>query len=118
MLEADTSSLSLPPCHPRTWTSHYNVEIHAKDTNARIVSRTQIDVLLNTETEVTSFREVAAAELILLDLQPTLQNFLSLGATDGDVNGDFFVTADTERAHGVACFGGDGGLTGKLFEDL
>ena len=42
----------------------------------------------DTEAEVTRLAEVALAELVFLDLEATLKNLLSLGAADGDVNGD------------------------------
>lgn len=81
--------------------SHAAVEVHAVDTDAGVVLDTQIDVLADTEAEVTGLREVALPELVLLDLQATLEDLLSLGATDGDVDGDLFVTADTEGTDGV-----------------
>lgn len=104
--------------HPGARASHHDVEVHTEDTDTGVVSGTQIDVLLDTETEVSSLREVSAAQLVLLDLQATLQDLLSLGATDGNVDGDLFVPSNTECSDGVAGFRGDGGLTGELFEDL
>jgi hypothetical protein len=59
-------------------------------------------VLGDTETEVAGLGEVALAELVLLDLEATLEDLLGLGATDGDVDGDLLVTADTEGTDGVA----------------
>lgn len=59
-------------------------------------------MLGDTEAEVASLGEVALAQLVLLDLQATLENLLSLWAADGDVNGDLLVTTDTEGADGVA----------------
>ena len=59
-------------------------------------------MLGDTETEVAGLGEVALAELVLLDLEATLEDLLGLGATDGDVNGDLLVTADTEGTDGVA----------------
>lgn len=82
--------------------SHAAVEIHSVDTNRRVVLDTEIDVFADTETKVASLGEVALAELVLLNLQPTLQDFLGLGATDGDVNGDLLVTTDTEGTDGVS----------------
>lgn len=81
---------------------HAAVEVHAVDTDAGVVLDTQIDVLGDTEAEVAGLGEVALPQLILLDLQATLQNLLGLGATDGDVNGDLLVTTDTEGTDGVA----------------
>jgi hypothetical protein len=82
--------------------SHASIEIHAVDTNSGVVLDSQIDVLADTETEVASLREVALSELIFLDLQSTLQDFLGLRATDSDVNSDLLVTTDTEGSDGVS----------------
>lgn len=120
--------------------AHAAVEVHAVDTNRRVVLDAQVDVLRDTETKVASLGEVALAELVLLDLEATFENLLGLGATDGNVNGDFFVTTDTESTDGVAglafdevlvsvfCYpqsfarGGkrtvDGGLTAQLLKHL
>jgi hypothetical protein len=59
-------------------------------------------VLADTEAEVAGLGEVALAELVFLDLETTLEDLLGLGATDGDVDGDLFVTADTEGTDSVA----------------
>jgi hypothetical protein len=85
-----------------TGAGHAAVEVHAVDTNRRVVLDTEIDVLGDTESEVAGLGEVALAELVLLDLEATLENLLGLGATDGDVDGNLFVTADTEGTDGVA----------------
>lgn len=77
------------------------IEIHSVDTDRGVVLDTEIDVFADTETEVTGLREVALAEFVFLDLEATLENFLSLGATDGDVDSDLFVTTDTEGSDGV-----------------
>ena len=88
--------------------------------NARVVLDAQIDVLADSESEVARLAEVALAELVLLDLEATLENLLSLGAADGDVDGDpvkivnllcpsrgglyniLLVPPDTEGTDGVA----------------
>lgn len=98
--------------------SHADEEVHSVDTNAGVVLDTEIDVLGDTESEVTGLREVALAELVLLDLEATLEDLLGLGATDGNVDGDLFVTTDTEGTDGVTGLGVDGGLTGQLLKHL
>lgn len=45
-------------------------------------------MLADTETEVARLAEVALAEFVFLDLEATLENLFSLGATDGNVDGD------------------------------
>jgi len=102
--EADSRLLLPPSRYSCTWTAHHDVEVHAEDTNTWVVSGAQVDVLLDTETEVPCLREVLAPQLVLLHFQSTLQNLLSLGPTDGDVHSDLLVTTDTERADGVASF--------------
>ena len=81
---------------------HAAVEVHTVDTDTRVVLETEIDVLADTETEVASLGEVALAELVLLDLEAALENLLSLGAADGDVDGDLLVPSDAKSADGVA----------------
>jgi len=95
--------LALVASRSNTWLHlHDDVEVHAVDTDRRVVLDTQVDVLGDTETEVAGGGEVALAELVLLDLEATLEDLLGLGATDGDVDGDLLVTADTEGTDGVA----------------
>jgi len=84
-----------------TGAGHAAVEVHAVDTDTGVVLDAEIDVLRDTEAEVAGLAEVALAELVLLDLEATLENLLGLGAADGDVDRDLFVTANAERADGV-----------------
>ena len=84
-----------------TTATHADVEVHSVDSDSWVVLDTEIDVLGDTETEVTGLREVALAELVLLDLEATLEDLLCLWAADGDVDRDLLVTADTEGTDGV-----------------
>ena len=59
-------------------------------------------MLRDTESKVASLREVALAELVFLDLEATLEDLLSLGATNGNVDSDLLVTTDTECTDSVA----------------
>lgn len=61
-----------------TRAGHAAVEVHAVDTDGGVVLDTKIDVLADTEAEVTGLGEVALAQLVLLDLEATLKNLLSL----------------------------------------
>ena len=118
VLKSDACLFRFPPCHTCTRPTHHDIEVHTEYTNGRVVSGTQINVLLDPKSKVSCFREIALPEFVFLDLQATLKDFLGLGATDGDVNGDLFVTTDTEGSDGVTSLGGNGGLTGELFENL
>ena len=61
-----------------TGAGHAAVEVHAVDTDRGVVLDAKIDVLADTEAEVAGLREVALAELVLLDLEATLEDLLSL----------------------------------------
>ena len=95
---------SSSPSHSHTRSGHAAVEVHTVDANRRIVLDAQIDVLRDTKSEVASVREVLLAKLVLLDLQTTLEDFLSLRASNGDVYGNLFVSSDTKGTDGVASF--------------
>ena len=110
-----------------------DLQVHTEDTDSGVVLDTEVDVLLDTETEVAGLGEVAVVrirshphvcpnaplpQLVLLDLQRTLENLLSLGTPDSNVNGNLFVPADTEGTDGVAGLGSNGGLTSELLENL
>ena len=118
VLEPNTGMLSPPPRHPPSRSSHHDKEVHTKNTDTGVIPSTEIDVFLDTEPKVSSLREVPLPKLVFLDLETTLENFLSLGATDGDVDGDLFVTTDTERSDGVSSFRCHGCLTSELFQHL
>lgn len=93
-----------------TGAGHAAVEVHSVDTDTGVVLDSEIDVLADTEAEVAGLAEVALAQLILLDLEATLENLLGLGATDGDVDGDLFVTTDAEGTDGVTGLAWKGGI--------
>lgn len=90
------------------WPMHQNlhaaVEVHAVDTDCRIILDAQIDVLTNAKPKVARLGEVLFPQLVLLDLETAFEDLLSFGTTDGDMDGDFLVTTDAECADGVAGF--------------
>jgi hypothetical protein len=59
-------------------------------------------VLGDSESEATSGRKVLFLQLVLLDLKATVKDLVGLEATDGDVDSDLLVTADTESTDGVS----------------
>jgi len=50
----------------------------------------------DTKPKVACLREVPFLQFIFLHLQTTLKNFFGLGTPDCDMNGNLFVTTDTE----------------------
>ena len=76
MLDADSSwtNLSLGNTESRSRQDHEKV--HAEDTSGRVILKTKINVLRDTETKATSAREVLFLQLVLLDFQTTIQQFV------------------------------------------
>ena len=91
-----SASLSLSLADTTTRTSKLDVEIHTENTSVGIVLDTEINVLLNTETEVTRVGEVILNEFVLLDLQTTLKNLKSLLTTNGSMDGNLLITTNGE----------------------
>ena len=118
MVLADSGLASLSAGNTGTRTVHNNVKVHTVNTDIGVVLDTKINMLVNTETKVTSLREVSLSELVLLDLETTLKNLLGLGATDGDVDGDLLVSSNAEGSDGVSSLGVDRSLTGQLLKNL
>ena len=59
-------------------------------------------MFLDTEAEGTSGGEVAHLEFVFLDLESLVKDLFSLGASDGAMARDLFVTSDTEGSDGVS----------------
>ena len=76
--KAHTASLATPVTDVHPSSAEDNVEVHPVDTNAGVVLDAQVDVLLDAEAKVSVVREVLAPQLVLLHLQASLQDLLSL----------------------------------------
>lgn len=118
MIGADSRPLYLPLRDPRPRAIHDGIEVHAKDTNRGVVSRAEIDMLLNPKTKVARLGKVAPVELVLLHLETALEDLLGFGPANRDVRCNLFVTPDAELADGVAGLGRDWCLARQLFEDF
>lgn len=62
--------------------------------------------------------KVLLSELVFLNFKPSLEEFLSLVASDGDVDCHLFVSLDTERSDGVSGLGFNWLLISEIFEHL
>lgn len=71
---------------------HNTVEVHSVNTNGGVIFDSQIDMLRDTKAKVTSLGEVFLLQLVLLDLEPPLENLFCLRTTNGDMNSDLFVS--------------------------
>jgi hypothetical protein len=55
------------------------MKVHTSvNSNRGIVFNVQVNVFLNTESEISSLTEVALLQLVFLDFETTFKNFLSL----------------------------------------
>ena len=99
-----SASLGLSLRHATTGASQLHVEIHTEDTGVGVVLDAQINVLLNTKTEVARVGEVLLHQLVLLHLQTALQDLQSLLATNGRMDGDLLVTTDGEGTDGETSY--------------
>merc|ERR1712054_343817 len=102
--KAPLSTLPLLAGNTEARTAQHNIEVHPVNASVRVVLQTQIDVLVHTEAEVACGTEVALADLVVGDLEATIDQIEGLLATNGHVGRDLFVPTDTEGTDGVPRF--------------
>merc|ERR1719326_2112982 len=79
----------------------HDVEIHAINAGGRVILQAKIDVLVHTKAKVSIFGEVLCTDLVVCDLETTLNEVHSLLASNGDVARNLLITADAESSHSV-----------------
>ena len=100
VLGSNSGFASSSQTNSASWSFKNNVKVHTENTSEWIILNTQINVLLDTETETSSIREVNFSEFSVLDFKSSFENFVSFISSDGDVSGDFLVSFDTEASDG------------------
>jgi len=118
VIAAHPAGLRPPARYPESGSLKDDVEIHAVDTNCRVVLDTQIDVFVDAKAEAAVLTEISDVQLVFLHFQTLLQNLLSLVTTHGRVHSDLFVSFDTKASDCEACFGCNWNLTSELFQHL
>lgn len=63
------------------------------------------------------YKRKQTAASLTLDFQAALEDFLRLCTANGDMSGDFLITANAERADGQPRLGEDRGLSSELFQN-
>ena len=71
VLGANSAFASSPQAYSASWSFQYHVEVHTEDTSEGVILNTQINVLLNTESEATGVREVSLLQFSVLDFEPS-----------------------------------------------
>lgn len=90
------------PGHGRSKSSPQQCDMPWLSRKADLLN-SKINVLLYAKTKASRFTEVAAQQLVLLDLQATLQELHRFLATDRHVAGNLFITPDSEGPNSVPC---------------
>ena len=75
-------------------------------------------MLLNTESEASCIGKVLLFEFTILNLESTLEDFVSLITSDSDVNSDLLITLDVEASNSVTSAGWDGFLSREVLKNL
>jgi uncharacterized protein YbdZ (MbtH family) len=88
--------------YPESRAAHDSNHVHTEDTDTRVVFDSQVNVLSDTESKVSSVGEVSSSQLVFLDLETTFENFFSLWSTNGDVASNLLVTSDSESSEGCS----------------
>jgi hypothetical protein len=88
--EAHVTGLPPPVGYVHLRPAQRQVEVHAVDTDAGVVLETQVEVLLFAKTKVSVGGEVLLPQLVLLDLEATLKDLLSLNSPDGAMHPAIF----------------------------
>ena len=118
MLGSDSWFASSSQTDSASWSFKDDVKVHTENTGEWIILDTQINVLLNTETETSSIWEVSFSQFSVLDFKSSFENFVSLVSSDSDVSGDFLVSLNTETSDGESSSGWDWFLSSKIFQDF
>merc|ERR1719198_502938 len=100
---SDAGLPRLALAHPSTGAGKHDVEVHAINASGGIVLNAEVNVFVDAEPEAACVAEVGLLQLILFDLQPSLDDLQRFGPAHGDVGGDLLVTTDGETSHRVSC---------------
>lgn len=73
-------------------------EVHAVDTDGRVVLHAEIDMFLDAEAKRAGVGETCVAQLKLFDLEPASEDVARAGTAHGRVAGNLLVAADAEAA--------------------
>ena len=100
MLSSDSAFASSAEANSASWSLEHDVEVHTENTSEGVILNTQINMLLNTESEASSIREISLLEFSILDLKTSFKDFISLITSNGNMNCDFFVSLNAETSDG------------------
>ena len=115
---SDLTSLGLLELDSSSSSGQDNEEVHSKDASLRVILDSQVDVLLNAEAKAAGVREVASSKLVILHFKASLEEILSLVASDSGEARDFLVSLDAEGTDGVSGLAFKRVLTSQVGDNL
>ena len=116
MLGTDCAFTSSSQSNSASWSLEDDVEVHTENTGEGVILDTQVNVLLDTESEAAGIREISLFQLSVLDLETSLQDFISFVTSDCNMNFDFLVSLDAEASNCESSSRWDWLLTGQIFK--
>ena len=99
MSRSDSGSVVFSLGNTSTWAWQNDEEIHTEDTDGWIILDAEIDVLSDTETEVSFLREAAFWEFIGFHTEGFFDDIDGLFTTNGNLCGDVLTTTDTKSTN-------------------
>ena len=68
MLCSDSGFTSFPQGHSSSWPLQNHVEVHSENTRERVILQSQVNMLLNSESEASSVGEIPFSQFSVLNL--------------------------------------------------
>lgn len=106
----------LPLGDTSSFTGQYNVKVHSVNTDTWVVLDSHVDMLVNSESEVTRVAKVLGQDLVVLAAKSKVDELHGTFTADSHVARDVLVTTDRKGTDSVASLGEYRLVTGKLLE--
>ena len=94
-----------------SWSLKDHVKVHTENTGKWIILDTEIDVFLDTESKITSVREVDFSQLSIFNFKTSFKNLVSFISSNCDINSNFLISFNTETSDGESGSWWDGFLS-------
>ena len=95
-----------------------NIEIHSENTSIWIIFYSKINVFLYTKAEISRFRKVSLSEFKFFDFKSFFQYFLSFITSNCHMNGNFFISLNTERSNSKSSLRSNWYLSCQIFNNF
>ena len=103
MFSSDCAFASSSESDSASWALQNDVEVHAENTGEWIILNSEIDMLLNSESEAASIREILFLELSIFDFQASLEDLIGFITSHCYMDCNLLVSLDAEASNCEAC---------------